>query len=1166
MGLEISNEKLQVIKASAGSGKTYQLAKTYIQNVLGKVVKCADGKCRYKLRKPGEEYFRHILAITFTNKATAEMKRRIVNELYALSVQNDLKLRGKVKSSYYDDFKSEFVDADGSSDGVIDKVVDLAGVALRAILFNYSSFNVSTIDSFFQNVLRSFARELDRDAGYDLQLDDRYAIDVAVHSFLLNLGTPYVDKNINEWAKSLVNSRLKSKLDWDLFSGKGTLKNFAYNINNEVFRRHHDEIKAYLADFGLKGGSNGCLSRIKRFIQFLDAKKKAQVKLFDDNLGRFKAIVTANHITELRLGWAVDKINGLKSIEDKLDKKPEDLTPEKIRKSICKADFTRLDNDCPEVYDKLSDAATQISTAGSKWAALSGFVHTAELFGLLGEIDKQLTQYREDSNTILISDTNELIAQTLKGGVPFVYERFGTWLNNFMIDEFQDTSQMQYDNFKPLLENSAAGDEGENSLIIGDEKQCIYRFRNSKPELLQSQLNIDFSHSYNEVALDTNYRSYPAIVQFNNALFAPDMLAKTLFLKPDATTAGVEKNVRQTYGNVEQRTVKDAVPGYVRVNIPADKNESVLDMLPEYIHGIMERGFTPGDILILVDTNRDGVAVVERILTYNESAGAKALPIKSGEALLLKNSPSVRLIVSVLRYIDSALYEQVDATDDTALGSLLRKHQREMRQYRVLRRFESELASGNNAPDADFGNLLADCFGKEPADKDESANEFVDQIKSFLPDDSNELGTMVNIVDRIIAEFLCGAPGNQETMFIMAFQDFVVDFCGQRNGGTVREFLQYWDQKKDALSVSSAADDDAVQVMTIHKSKGLEAPCVILPFASWPMVKMGDMWVEKSVLLPYFEDGQQTADDTEKLNDINEIIPPLLPVAQSLLKGEPKFAEYYSRQLSEDVIDKLNKTYVAFTRPRQELHIFAQKPGRNASGAFADICTLLKASLDDAGFKARIEAQGLKFSSDAGGTCYEIGSAEPKCSGSNGEDTGATGVEMPAYGVRGAEASSIKVRLPESSAAQTMGTRMHMVFARMHSAADIDYALAFGKSKGFLTENEAADWGNQLHQDLSSGLPGEWFAADNLAVYNERNIAFDNHGERECGRPDRVVRRPDGSVVIVDYKFGRDMGAKEMDVYADQVKGYMNMWRMAGETAVKGYVWYVSLGKIQEVQ
>ena len=291
MGLEISNEKLQVIKASAGSGKTYQLAKTYIQNVLGKVVKCADGKCRYKLRKPGEEYFRHILAITFTNKATAEMKRRIVNELYALSVQNDLKLRGKVKSSYYDDFKSEFVDADGSSDGVIDKVVDLAGVALRAILFNYSSFNVSTIDSFFQNVLRSFARELDRDAGYDLQLDDRYAIDVAVHSFLLNLGTPYVDKNINEWAKSLVNSRLKSKLDWDLFSGKGTLKNFAYNINNEVFRRHHDEIKAYLADFGLKGGSNGCLSRIKRFIQFLDAKKKAQVKLFDDNLAQFKGIV-----------------------------------------------------------------------------------------------------------------------------------------------------------------------------------------------------------------------------------------------------------------------------------------------------------------------------------------------------------------------------------------------------------------------------------------------------------------------------------------------------------------------------------------------------------------------------------------------------------------------------------------------------------------------------------------------------------------------------------------------------------------------------------------------------------------------------------------------------------------------------------------------------------
>ena len=1162
MGLEISNEKLQVIKASAGSGKTYQLAKTYIQNVLGRVVKCADGKCRYMLRKPGEEYFRHILAITFTNKATAEMKRRIVNELYALSVQNDPEQRSKVKSSYYDDFKTEFVDANGSSDGVIDKVVDLAGVVLRAILFNYSSFNVSTIDSFFQNVLRSFARELDRDAGYDLQLDDRYAIDVAVHSFLLNLGTPYVDKNINEWAKRLVNSRLKSKLDWDLFSGKGTLKNFAYNINNEVFRRHHDEIKEYLSDFGLKDGSNGKLSRIKRFIQFLDAKKKAQVKLFDDNLGKFKAVVTENHITELKSGWAVEKIIGLKSIEDEFTKKPEELDAKKIRNSIKKADFTRLDNDCPDVYEELSAAAIKISKASRKWAALSGFVHNAELFGLLGEIDKQLTQYREDSNTILISDTNELIAQTLKGGVPFVYERFGTWLNNFMIDEFQDTSQMQYDNFKPLLENSAAGDEGENSLIIGDEKQCIYRFRNSKPELLQSQLKSDFSNSYNEEVLDTNYRSYPAIVEFNNALFAPDMLAQMLFVKKDDVTEGVKENVRQTYGKVAQKTFKSAVPGYVRVNIPADKSENVLDELPEYIHGIMERGFTPGDILILVDTNRDGVKVVERILTYNETAGDKALPIKSGEALLLKNSPSVRLIVSVLRYIDSALYEQVDAADDTPLGSLLRKHQREMRQYRVLRKFESGLAVGGDASEDNSGDLLDRCFAEEPAEKNESAKEFVDQIKDFLPDNSNELGTMVNIVDRIIAAFLCGAPGDQETMFVMAFQDFVVDFCGQRNGGTVREFLQYWDQKKDALSVSSAADDDAVQVMTIHKSKGLEAPCVIVPFASWPMVKMGDMWVEKSVLLPYLE-LSPSADDAENQS---EIVPPLLPVTQSLLKDEEKFKSYYSHQLSEDVIDKLNKTYVAFTRPRQELHIFAQKASRNPSADFADICTLLKNSLKDDGFKASIEALGLPFSADADCTCYEIGSPERKHSDSKGEDAGAKGVEMPAYGVCGAGASSVKVRLPESSAAQTLGTRMHMVFARMHSAADVDYALAFGVSKGFLTEDESAKWGEKLRHDLCVGLPGEWFAADNLAVYNERNIAFDNHGERECGRPDRVVRRPDGSVVIVDYKFGQDMGAKETAAYADQVKGYMNMWRMAGETDVKGYVWYVSLGKIQEVQ
>lgn len=1160
MALEVSGKKLQVIKASAGSGKTYQLAKIYIQNMLGAVVK-RGAKFRYKLHG-NDDYYRHILAITFTNKATAEMKRRIIDELYALSVQNDE--GNTVESSYYDDFKVEFVDS-------IDDVVERAGRALRVLLFGYSAFNVSTIDAFFQTVLRSFARELDRDAGYDLQLDSDYAVNVAVHSFLQNLGTPYVDKNVERWTCDLIKRRLDNDKKWDLFDGNGILQKFAKNINSELFRQKHDEVREYLLDVGVK--APGKKSRVNRFLQLLSDLRNEQKRLFEEAHENFVTAVNSvpgfNRDTDLKKGWMIGKFLGWENVEDDFkkifgDKKTvADITVGNLEKSVIKGSQEKFSS---SVHDELCKCALGMVEANTSWKSLSELWHNVGLFGLLGEIDKQLTIYRKDSNSILISDTNELVSQTLKGGVPFVYERIGSWINNFMIDEFQDTSQMQYDNFKPLLENAMSGGEGENSLVIGDEKQSIYRFRNANPDLLQSKLEEDFRSSCRVDHLDTSYRSCKAIVEFNNGLFAPDRLLRTL-----GDVAGMATKITETYANVVQKA-KSENEGYVCINLPKEKTKDdkvdyhakVLELLPNYILDILKRGFKPKDVLILVNSNSEGVEIVNCILSYNETAGNdEKLPITSGEALLLKNSPSVRLIVSVLRYIDSTLYQKVNPGDDEKLAAMLHKHQREMRQYRVLRSFESQLAEGGDDGKADFGNVLAACFDNEPFDdgNSESSDEFVDQIKDFLPDGANELGTMVNLVDRIVSKFFSTAADKQETMFIMAFQDFVLDFCNQHTGGTVREFLQCWEQKSGSLSVNSAADDDAVKVLTIHKSKGLEAPCVIVPFAKWNMVKMDETWVDKDNLMSLLK--PKCKDDKQKA-ELEELTPPLMPVSLTTLQNEPEFAELYEEQRGDDLIDNINKTYVAFTRPKQELHIFAQN-GKTESGSkgISGVCAMLEKALTaDDDFANMFSAKEGKWEY---GRCYEFGKATGKIEPANGDVETAIGVAMPVYEVHSSGASAVKVRLPDSSAAQTFGTRMHAVLARMRSASDLDYALRFGVSKGFLTDAEESEWRGLLIEALKKETVAEWFDANNRAVYNERSVAFDYHDERDCARPDRVVLRPDGTVVIVDYKFGEDRSKAEE--YKDQVKGYMNMWREAHKAqAVKGYVWYVRLGEIVEVE
>ncbi len=1189
---------MQVIKASAGSGKTYTLARLYIEQLLwARNPETGETKLR---KAPG--YHEHILAITFTNKATDEMKSRIVEELHNLSIG---------ECDYMEQFLTEHP-GDSEQD-----IKTAARWALKNMLFNYTHFNVSTIDSFFQVILRTFARELDRDYNYEIQLDEEYATGIAVHNFLMTLGdSKSANGQMGKWVQDFIDTQIKNNGDWDFFGKnavKGLLK-FAGIINKEDFRERRNAIVDYLSDLGAGKG----LSRIERFKKAVLAAGKRYEQVCKDTTKVLNDFFATSHLDQGEIKLKAASFLLLMNDPDSLTSnnlktlRSYSTDDEALSKKIMKK------NSVPqEIIDAANDEFMGILQnyfmAFDKAGVLAKLQKNIGRLGLLGKIDEQLTNYRKDNNSILLADTNELIATVLDSGVDFIYERVGVWINNFMIDEFQDTSRKQYFNFKPLLAESL--DENHSNLIIGDEKQSIYRFRNSDPDLLRAQLLRDFTRHYDEpLKLDTNYRSFKNIVTFNNAFFK----ALVASYAPDALNPQFPK-LNATYSNLEQKYHKGfdktGKQGYVRVNFiytsdsktsntprhtDADgnvmsKKADCVSTLPAYILDIKHNcGYDFKDILILVDTHDDGNLVVRQLLAHNDKAMSENRPedhigIVSNESLLLKNSPCVRLIVSVLRFIDATQYcasdedavQEVDNSEITTWQRLMKKRLNEQFRYKMLHEFGRMV--GVSDADADHGELLAECFKlnaelrKMPVE--EQINSYNEELKRLLPDRAKEMSNLVGLVDKIIQEYLVssGMTQGSETAFLLAFQDVIIEFSGKRNcGGTVHEFIKYWDTRKDKLAIPSGSDENAVKVMTIHASKGLEAPCVIVPFADWKMVKPdNDLWLKREQWATQNDAGQPVEGIWSDGEDC--IVPPLIPIDDTFLSIMPQFKSYYNEITQESLIDKVNKTYVAFTRPRQALHIFAYiKKLNNDNNDIGNILLNLLPTLNDKEGNSIVTVHEWRENhpnDNYEGIDYcEIG--RPEACHHKAVDTTSEQevISMPDYVVNSA-LPRLQVRLPQvMTDKQDEGQRLHRVLSMIKHPGDERRALAYAVKRHIIFDDDEHYWNLKRVKVLVEHMYADertkqWFAPDNK-VFNERPIVTAGMSAKgtDTERPDRVVVRPDGTTIVVDYKFGTGTSSKLKKRYHDQVREYMNLLCQAGHTAVKGYLWFVRTDEIEEVE
>ena len=1066
---------LTVYKASAGSGKTFTLATEYI-----------------KLLVLNPMSYRSILAVTFTNKATEEMKMRILSQLYGIWKQLP-------DSS---DYMEHIVKATGLSESQVSKQ---AGEALHQLLHNYSYFRVETIDSFFQSVLRNLARELDLTANLRIGLNDIQVEEQAVDQLIDSL--THTDVML-QWILKYIMETIGDNHSWNII---GQVKQFGRTIFRDNYKEKSGELnklihqKDFLSNYmsQLRQIRSDALQHMKEigdhFFDILEAEG-----LSDTDLSYGKSGV-ASFFRKLQNGIFNESIIGSR-VTDCLD------ASKWSTKKSHRADFIQTLAEStliPILQQAIAEQPRQWKLYKSADLTLR---HLNQL-RLLDSIEQKVREMNDEANRFLLSDTQQLLHSLIKDSdSPFIFEKIGTRLEHIMIDEFQDTSTVQWQNFKVLLQECMSHVDTEN-LIVGDVKQSIYRWRSGDWRLLNA-IDQEFScdkEMMNILPLKTNYRSERHIIEFNNAFFT-EAAKQEYDSQYEHYPAGAEQ-LQHAYADVCQEVPnKRDKNGLVNITLlPAkDYQTESLAQLADTISMLQDQGVKPQEIAILVRTNN----IIPAIADYVRE-NIPRVSIVSDEAFRLDASVSVCLLVQ-------ALYLLTHPDDLLAKATIAKLYQRSVLGNQTV---ESELF----IKDRSLDDLLPDGFLQQaPALLHLSLYELAERLFSIFQ------------LERL----------KEESAYVCTFYDQLNKFSLD-NSTDIDAFVREWEETICSKTIQSVVTD-GIRILSIHKSKGLEFDNVIIPFCDWRL--------DHSDLL--FLQPHEAPFDA-------------LPIAPIDYIGKQMMGTIYEHDYLDEhlqtTVDNLNLLYVAFTRASRNLFVMGRRDAKGSRTALIE-SVLPKLALKDSSLEGMDDKERpITFSyGQLSVNTADHGDQDPRISENVFlQPVTSQCVSIESFDMKTEFRQSNKSREfidgddeQLEMSYMKIGSVLHNVFSTIRTSADIDHALQQLQHDGVLYDDEitAEQVTALLRKRLESPRIKNWFS-NRWQLFNECSIlCVDSQGNMQERRPDRVMT--DGHEThVVDFKFGRPKPE-----YLDQVREYMQLLRSMNMPNVRGWLWYVYNNKVEEVR
>jgi ATP-dependent exoDNAse (exonuclease V) beta subunit len=1046
-----------IYDASAGSGKTYALVKEYLKIILS---------------SSKNDSYRNILAITFTNKAVHEMKSRIVGSLSEFAKDEP----NEKASNLMHDLAIE-------TNLSVNQIKVKSQQIIKHIIHNYAAFDISTIDKFTHRVIRAFAHDLNLPMTFEVTLDTENLLTEAVDAIIAQAGE---DETLTKLLIDFTMEKTDDDKSWDISREILETGRLLLNENNreEITHFHNKTISEFLE----------IKKRLAKICEQLEAENvnlaKNAISIFDQNgidTKSFSGEYFPKHIQSIIDGKFNPK-----------NKTYHEFDAIKINKTA--KDKAIIESVIPQLLEFLATIYKNFE----KRDFYKAFLKNITPLSLLNTVSNELAKIQEEQNVLSIAEFNAIIHREIQNQpAPFIYERLGERYRHFFIDEFQDTSEMQWQNLIPLIDNALSGEiDGEKGtlMIVGDPKQSIYRWRGGKAEQfieLSKDKNPFNNPDKKQFHLDKNYRSYSQIIDFNNQFF------KLLSNEFD------NKDYKDLYENHSFQKTNDKKGGYVNISflpiidkIEFENDDEALDKTELFvlatlntIQKVLKEGFEYKDIVILTRKRDQGIAIANYLTEQN-------IPLLSSETLMIQNATEVRLIIHLLKYLKNNADLESKAQ---FLNYLAQNSQDQMPIHDFIakgmsltneKEFESWLESFH--VNLSFQNI-----------RKKSLYEAVEIIiNKFL----------TNSITQVAPAPPLGAGG----AYIQYFLDIVLE-RDIRNQAGISDFLNYWDKNAEKFSIPSPEGTNAVRIMTIHKSKGLEFPVVIFPFAEEDYTRKpkDKLWLsneEEAVELPKI-----LIDNTSSVEGF----------------GEAAKAVYDSKK-QEELLDNINVLYVALTRAEEQLYVISQQLKPKKDGEYpSNMASFFIKYLQN---QSVFDETKLEY---AFGNATRLSSAKAHIDTSKVIES--VSEVLNPKNIKIAQREAIMWGTHQQEAIE-YGNLIHEILSFVKTKDDVDFALINALENGLITNNQKEMVAKTIREIVNHSELENYFDKDSL-VLNEQTII---QKEGNLVKPDRMVISNKNEVYLLDYKTGL-----HQPKYKQQLENYQTAIEKMGYKVNKKALIYI---------